>query len=80
MALYAGASVARARAPASPGRGAAWGALVGPLWALAMALLSSLANDFLYGNPDLDSVFSTYLIAGAVLGALGGLVASQPQR
>lgn len=83
MALYAGFALARARTAATPAAGAAWGAAVGPAWALAMAVLSTLfaGNDWfvggLFGAPEGGSVFVTFLLGGAALGALGGLLGTQ---
>ena len=42
-ALYAGFLVARERAAARPLLGAAWGALVGPVWAIVLAILNGAA-------------------------------------
>ena len=82
-ALYAGFAVARRRPGPTIGRAAAYGALVGPIWAITVAVLSALASKQLYGDPSGDSVFVTFLLGGAALGALGGVLAArsgpQPQ-
>lgn len=81
-ALYAGFALARLRAAPTPLHGAAWGALVGPVWALTMVLLSTLlaSNPWfggqLFGAPQGESVLATFLLGGAALGALGGLLAT----
>jgi hypothetical protein len=77
LALYAGFAVARRMGEDRADRAAAWGALVGPVWALAMVLLAALARKNVVGNPKGDSVFIAFLVGGAVLGALGGLLAAQ---
>lgn len=77
LALYAGFAVARRMGESRADRAAAWGALVGPVWALSMVLLAALARKNVVGNPKGDSVFIAFLLGGAVLGALGGLLAAQ---
>jgi hypothetical protein len=77
LALYAGFAVARQVGERRPDRAAAWGALVGPIWSIAMVLLAVLARKNIVGNPSGDSVFIAFLLGGAVLGALGGLLAAQ---
>ena len=74
-ALYAGFVVARERAPGSPLLGAAWGALVGPVWAIALAILNALLQDTLFGHAQGESVFGIVLVFGALIGALGGFLA-----
>lgn len=90
LALYAGfiaAGIAGAAKP--PALAAAWGAIVGPVWAIAMALLDALATKSLevealgdsrqlslFGSADGGAAFLYFLLVGAVLGALGGLLAS----
>lgn len=76
-ALYAGFAVSRRRPGQTIGRAAAYGALVGPIWAITVAILSSLASKQLYGDPSGDSVFVTFLLGGAALGALGGVLAAR---
>ena len=72
-ALFAGFTVARERAAATPVLAAAWGALVGPVWAIALALLNALLQDTLFGHAQGESVFGIVLVLGALVGALGGL-------
>lgn len=79
-ALYGGFAVARRVGEARADRAAAWGALVGPVWALTMALLTDLAGEGPFGNPTGDSVLVSFLLGGVVLGALGGLLATQGHR
>jgi hypothetical protein len=76
-AVYAGFLVARRRRPPAPGQAAAWGALVGPIWAVVVGILSALASKKLFGDPQGDSVFATFLLGGALLGALGGVLAAR---
>lgn len=77
FALYAGFAVSRANGAMTSLAGAAWGALVGPLWALALALLNSLTQDLGFGQVDGDSLFVLTLFVGSALGALGGVGAVQ---
>lgn len=77
LALYAGFAVARRVGENRPAWAAAWGAVVGPIWAIAMVLLATLARKNLVGDPTGDSVFVAFLFGGAVLGALGGLLGAQ---
>lgn len=77
LALYAGFAVARRFGERRPDRAAAWGAIVGPVWAIAMVLLAALARKNVVGNPNGDSVFIAFLVGGVVLGAIGGLLAAQ---
>jgi hypothetical protein len=80
LALYAGFAVVREVGESRTDRAAAWGALVGPVWSLAMVLLTTLARKDVVGNPVGDSVFISFLLGGAVLGALGGLLAARGNR
>jgi hypothetical protein len=75
-ALYAGFSAARAAGAHQPQLAAAWGALTGPVWAVAMAVLVVLAGGLLHGDAGDGSVFGIFLIGGALLGATGGLLAA----
>lgn len=77
LALYAGFAVARQAGATRPGQAAAWGALVGPVWSLTMVLLTTLARKDVVGNPSGDSVFVAFLLSGAILGAVGGLLATR---
>ena len=79
FAVFAGFGVARGRRAPSRALGAAWGAVVGPLWALAMALLDGLIDKPVFGQPVPGAVFATFLLAGTLLGALGGLLATPPR-
>jgi hypothetical protein len=74
-ALYAGFSVARRGGARNPGPAAAYGALTGPIWAV-VAVIACAAHVKLLGHPDGDSVFVTFLLGGAALGALGGLLSA----
>jgi hypothetical protein len=76
-ALLAGFLVARERAATEPLKAAAWGAIVGPVWAIAMAILGGLVQDTLYGHAQGESVFGLVLVGGALVGALGGFLAAQ---
>jgi hypothetical protein len=77
-ALYAGFLVASARAAtSSPVLGAAWGALVGPVWAIVLAILNALLQDTLFGHAQGESVFGTVLVLGALIGAAGGFLAAR---
>jgi hypothetical protein len=77
LALNAGFAVARQAGATRPGHAAAWGALVGPVWSLTMVLLTALARKDVVGNPSGDSVFIAFLLGGAILGAIGGLLATR---
>jgi len=74
-ALYAGFAAARAVAAPTQLLGGAWGALTGPVWAIAMSILTSLAGGLFHGDADGGSVFGVFLLFGAVLGAGGGVLA-----
>jgi hypothetical protein len=73
--LYAGFAAARAVAVATTVLGAAWGAITGPAWAIAMSILTSLAGGLFHGDADGGSVFGVFLVFGALLGAAGGALA-----
>lgn len=77
LALSGGFGAARSAAAATPIQGALWGALVGPVWAIATAILAALTQQLFFGQILGDSFFAIVLLAGAALGALGGLVATQ---
>jgi hypothetical protein len=77
LALYAGFALVRRLGEQRRERAVAWGALVGPGWALTMVLLATLARKNIVGNPVGDSLFVAFLLGGAVLGAVGGLLAAQ---
>ncbi len=96
FALYAGFAAAGAAAAAA-GAGApgprwlpvAWGAVVGPVWGLVMAVLDGLASNSLsisggdgttavlhiFGTAQGAGALALFLLVGTVLGALGGLLA-----
>ena len=76
-ALSAGFHVARERGAAEPLLGAAWGALVGPVWAIVLAIVNSLLQDTLYGHAQGASVFGIVLVLGALIGAGGGFLAAR---
>ena len=76
-ALFAGFAVAREREAATPVLGAAWGALVGPVWAIVLAIINSLLQDTLFGHAQGESVFGISLVFGALIGALGGFLAAR---
>jgi hypothetical protein len=78
-ALYAGFAAARAVKASSLGTGAAWGAITGPAWAIAMAILVILAGGLFHGDADDASVFGVFLLGGALLGAGGGALAVSGQ-
>lgn len=77
LALYAGFAVVRRVGESRTDRAAAWGALVGPVWSLTMVLLTTLARKDVVGNPSGDSVLIAFLLGGAALGAVGGILASR---
>ena len=79
-ALYAGFAAARAVGAATPPLGAAWGAVTGPAWAIAMSILTGLAGGLFHGDADGGSVFGLFLLVGAVLGAGGGVLAVSDAR
>lgn len=77
LALYAGFAVARLNGAPTPLHGAAWGAVVGPVWALSMVILNALIGKIFFGHAQGDSVFGRFLLFGLVVGAIGGLIATQ---
>lgn len=80
LAFAAGAAVAEARVPVTPWAAAAWGCLVGPIWAVGMVLLNAIVAKSFFGRASGDSVFGIFLLVGLSVGALGGLVSVQSQR
>jgi hypothetical protein len=78
-ALYAGFAAARAVKADSLRRAALWGAVTGPAWAIAMAILVVLAGGLFHGDADDTSVFSVFLLGGAIFGAAGGALAASAQ-
>lgn len=77
LSLYAGFLVGRDRDGGDPRFRVAWGALVGPVWALTIVVLNALSEDIAFGHLLGDSVFALVLIGGAILGAAGALIAGQ---
>jgi hypothetical protein len=81
FALYAGFAAARAAGATTLALGAAWGAITGPVWALLLVVLESVANKTdsyaIWGLANGGSVFGFALLIGVVLGSLGGLLAVQ---
>lgn len=78
-ALWAGYRVARAAAAVSGGslgRSLAFGALVGPIWAVTMIALNALIQKDITGKAVGLSVGLNFLVIGVLLGALGGLIAA----
>jgi len=65
---------------ATPALGAAWGAVTGPAWAIAMSILISLAGGLFHGDADGGSVFGLCLRLGALRGAGGGVLAVNDAR
>lgn len=72
-AAYAGFAVAGLSGARSRWAAAAYGALVGPVWAVALVLLRAIADRQLM---DGGSLFTSALLVGAIAGAMGGLLAS----
>lgn len=74
LAGYAGYAVATAAGASTPALGAARGAMVGVVWAIALTLVRWIGNmDFLAG----DSVFVGVLLTAGAAGAAGGLLATR---
>ena len=71
---YAGYAIATAAGAPTPAFGAAYGAIVGVVWALALTLVRWIGNmQFLDG----DSVFVGALLTAGAAGAAGGLLATR---
>jgi hypothetical protein len=80
-ALLAGFGIGRLRGAATPAQAAAWGALTGPIWAVAGTLLASIAaREAIFGAVSGGSLFGVLLLGGALLGAAGGFLASSRER
>jgi hypothetical protein len=77
LALYAGFSAARGRRPRDLLRGAGWGALAGPAWALALLALDALIDKPVFGRAVGSSVVISLLLLVTPLGALGGALATR---
>lgn len=74
LACYAGYAIAAAAGASTPALGAAHGAIVGVVWALALTLLRWIGNmQMLVG----DSVFVGALLTAGAAGAVGGLLAAR---
>jgi hypothetical protein len=80
LALSAGFAVTQSQQPATPRMAAAWGSLVGPIWAVTMVIVNALVTKYPFGRAIGSSVFGWFLIGGLIMGAVGGLVATQAQR
>jgi hypothetical protein len=77
---YAGFITARQGRPDSPLSAAALGALIGPGMGLTMVVLNAFSQNFVYGDGDGGSVFLMFTFASAIVGALGGLLATRVTR
>jgi hypothetical protein len=76
-ALLAGFGVAKLRGAATPKQAAAWGAITGPIWAVAGTLLASIAaREAIFGAVNRGSLFGMLLLGGALFGAAGGFLAA----
>ena len=80
LALNAGFAVARLRGAATPLLGAAWGALVGPIWAISMVIVNALVAKDFFGRANGSSVLGMFLLGGLVLGAVGGFLSVQARQ
>lgn len=80
LALNAGFAVARLRRPRTQWIGAAWGCLVGPIWAIGLVIVNALVAKYVFGRAVGDSVFGSFLLGGLVVGAIGGLLGAQSSR
>jgi hypothetical protein len=80
LALSAGFSVAQSQQPRSALAAAAWGCLVGPIWATALVILNALVTSYIFGRADGSSVLGAFLLGGLAIGALGGVISLQAQR
>ncbi|HEY5197586.1 MAG TPA: RDD family protein [Solirubrobacteraceae bacterium] len=78
LALAAGFGAARVQRAPTPLIGAAWGLLVGPVWAITLAIVGALiAKPEFFGDAVGGSVFGMFLLVGGLAGAVGGFLASQ---
>jgi hypothetical protein len=80
LAFSAGAAIAQSQLPATPWAAAAWGCLVGPIWALAMVIINALVTKEFFGRASGDSIFGAFLLGGLIVGAIGGLTSGQARR
>jgi hypothetical protein len=78
-ALFAGFAAARSARADTRMHAAAWGAITGPVWALAMTVLGLLAGGVNHGDADDGSVFGLFVFWGALLGAAGGALGTSPR-
>ena len=74
-AAYGGFALARSTGARTAAAGAGWGALLGPIWCVAMVVLNGLVQKQIGGKASGNDVLVIYLLAGAALGAIGGLLA-----
>ena len=83
LALYAGFSTARTARAEGPAQAALWGALAGPVWAVALVLLNALVKGTelitVFGHADGDSVLGWTFLVATVAAALGGLLATRSE-
>jgi hypothetical protein len=77
---YAGFITARRGKPDAPLTAAALGALIGLPMGLVMVVLNAYAQNVVYGSGDGGSVFLMFTFVSAVVGALGGLLATRVKR
>lgn len=74
IAVYAGYATAAVAGAREAAVAAGYGALVGPLWALALVLLRAIGHtNAIVGG----SLFASALLLGAAAGAVGGLLAAR---
>ncbi|MGA2929184.1 MAG: hypothetical protein ABSG43_24975 [Solirubrobacteraceae bacterium] len=75
-AAFGGFSLARVADARTSAVGAAWGALLGPIWCVTMVVVNALVQKQLGGKASGNDVLVIYLLAGAAIGAAGGLLAA----
>ena len=68
-AVLAGLMIARERNPATPESAIVWGALAGPIWAVAISFLEEIGAG---ASSDAGSTFFMTLLIASALGAVGG--------
>lgn len=76
LAVYSGFLVARVGPPRPQGETILRGALVGPVWSILIVLVNAFSETVAFGQLSSESAFISLLIGGALLGALGGFLAS----
>jgi hypothetical protein len=60
----------------TPLHAVAWGALIGPVWAVVGTLVAAIAaRGVIFGAVQGGSLFGFLLLGGAILGGLGGFLA-----